>query len=289
MIEQYILFENLQKDKKILNDRHIPEDNDGFLKLRDMLKNNLGYIGQFTKWMFEQHTSFEKLEEIFKELQTSNIDKNIEEFEKAEDLYDYIQSFRIKQKTQQVIKYLPSRTRQLVNDELKELISLNIEYAPLIKDWYSKKGGRYKEIDSLIKDTKEFIKNIKGGFSAESIRKKVDEVNSKYSFKNSEGELVPAAEIEEDTPELMMVRINNYDASKALGSKHWCITTSDSYFRQYVNEFTNQYFIYDFTKDISDKRHMIGATLSTGDKISNAHWADDSWVKDADKVFDELG
>ena len=84
-----------------------------------------------------------------------------------------------------------------------------------------------------------------------------------------------------------MIRVNDYKASCKIGSKHWCISTSQSMWDSYVNDFTNQYFVYDFTKDISDIRHMIGTTVSPGGKITSGHWADDSTIRDL-SVLDDL-
>jgi hypothetical protein len=278
MILNYKLFEDVNRSKKILKDLGIPEDIENkdyqaYKKLRELLKNNNGYVGAFTKWMFKDREKFEQIEEVYKMLTEIQIDRHIDSFEKLEDLYDYLQNFEINQKTNQVIKALPSRTRQLVNNELKNLISLNTEYSKSVKDFYSKKGGRYKDIQSLINDTKDYINNLKGDFNLESIKKKLEGLN-----------VIITAESEE----LLLIQVLDYDASCKIGSKSWCIVTSESYWRNYVNEFTNQYFVYDFTKDISDKRHMIGFTVSPGDKISNAHWADDSSVRNPDQVIDEL-
>lgn len=272
MIEKYKLFENLQKAKKIISDLNISEDNEKFQKLKDLLKSNLGYMGTFTKWLFIDREPWEKVEDLYKELKNVNLDRPVDSFEKLEDLYDYIADFKINKKTNQVIKSLPSRTRKLVDDKLKELIRLNTDYAESIKDFYSKKGGRYKDIESLYSDTKDLINNLKGDFNLESMKEKIKDLD---------------VEIIHESPEVLMVKVNDYDASCKIGSKHWCISTSESYFKSYVNEFTNQYFIYDFTKDISDKRHMIGATISPSGEISSAHWADDSPVNDY-SIFDEL-
>jgi hypothetical protein len=149
---------------------------------------------------------------------------------------------------------------------------LNTEYSGRIKDLYSKKGGRYKEIGSLIKDTKDYIKNMKGGFNLSVIKKKLEGKN---------------VDIMVESEDLLMVRVNDYATSCEIGSKSWCIVTSKSYWDSYVNVFTSQFFIYDFTKDISDKRHMIGATISPSGEIKNAHWADDAAVQDK-TYFDSL-
>ena len=90
-----------------------------------------------------------------------------------------------------------------------------------------------------------------------------------------------------ETPDLLMVRVNNFKSSHIIGSSHWCISQSSSYWSSYVNEFTQQYFIYDFTKDISDIKHMIGATISPSGKITHAHFANDRAVGDL-SYFDNL-
>lgn len=277
MIEQYNIFENLQKAKKYLRDNNIPESDTRFKQLREIFKDNLGYIGPFTVWMYKDRENLDKIEDVYKKLKSvQNLDRQIDSFEKMEDLYDYLQDFEINRKVNQVIKSLPSRTRELVNDELRNLIKLNAEEKTInaLKDFYSKKGGRYKDIESLIKDTKDYINNLKGDFNSESIKKKIKENNLDV-------------DIVIDTPELLMIRVNDYGASCKIGSKHWCISTSESMWNHYKTDFTQQYFVYDFTKDISDKRHMIGTTISPGGKISSAHWADDTYISDL-SVLDEL-
>lgn len=269
----YKIFEDVNKSKKILKDLNIPEDNADYKKLRELLKRHNGYVGKFTKWLFKDREKFEQIEEVFKMLSEVQIDKHIDSFEKLEDLYDYLQSFEINQKTNQVLKALPSRTRSLANDELKNLISLNTEYSKSIKDFYSKKGGKYTDITSLLKDTTDYINNLKGDFNLETIKKRLEGLNIK---------------IVDESEELLLIQVIDFDASSKIGSKHWCIVTSENMWRSYVNEFTNQYFVYDFTKDISDKAHMIGFTVSPGDKISNAHWADDSSVKNPEEIIDNL-
>jgi len=297
MIE-YKLFENLQKARKLLADNRIPEDNPNFIKLRELLSANPGYLGQFTKWLFGinepekeiygddngekvklpprrtriEPTPFNQLEDIYKELKNIRIDRPIESFEKAEDLYDYIQSFEINRKTNQVINAIPSRTREYADDSLRNLISLNIDVAPSIKDFYSKKGGRFKNSKDLYNDTKGLIQNLKGDFNAQTIKDKVKGLN---------------AEVVYESPEVVVVAVYDFKASCALGSKSWCIATSQSYWNSYVNEFTTQYFIYDFTKPVSDKRHLIGVTVSPNNTYHAAHFADDSRVTDY-SIFDEL-
>jgi len=273
IVKDYKLFENLQKSKKILKDLNIPETNETYLKLREMLKNNNGYLGKFTKWLFIDHESFEQLEEMYKDLLKFQLDKPIDSFDKLENLYDYIQSKTIGSKTNQVINALPSRTRQLVNKELTDLISLNVDSADLIRDFYSKKGGRFKTINDLLKETKTLIENSKGDYNLDSIKKSLDGLNVNIVY---------------ETPELLIVTVGDYESSCKIGSRHWCIATSKNMWDNYVDGTTKQYFIWDFTKSISDKKHMIGATIGLNNKVKTAHWADDTRVDNPDQIFDEL-
>ena len=113
----------------------------------------------------------------------------------------------------------------------------------------------------------------KGGLKVKPIR---SESNDNYDV-----------EIIIETPDLMMVKVNNFKSSHIIGAPAWCISQSSSYWNSYVNEFTQQYFLYDFTKDISDIKHMIGATIAPSGKISYAHFANDRAVGDM-TYFDNL-
>lgn len=272
----YKLFENKQKALSILRKHHIKEDDERYLKLKELLKDKPGYLGKFTEWFFVERIDLERLEEILNILSEIKIDKPVDSFEKFEDLFDYIQDYEINTKINQVLKALPSRTRELVNDELRNLIKLNTQYSKNIIDFYSKKGGKYNTISDLISDTKSLISNLSGDFNLQEILKKIK------PYIDS-GDVV----IKARTPEILIIQVNTYKASCAIGSRHWCISTSESMWGSYVNPFTNQYFIYDFTKSISDKRHLIGVTVSPKGKFTSAHWADDTAISDM-TYFDDL-
>lgn len=278
------LFENKQKALSILRKFHIPEDDKRYQSLKELLKDNPGYLGKFTEWYFVERISIDRLKELLDLLNKVRIDKSIDEFKTYENAFDYVQNFEINTKVNQVLKALPSGTRQLVNDELKQLILLNTQYSKNIIDFYSKKGGRYKDIRSLISDTKSLIKNLSGDFNLGAMLRKIEDAGL---FEKNPKTKLPSVEIKLKTPELLIIQVNDYKASCVIGSKHWCISTSESMWGSYVNSFTNQYFIYDFTKDVSDKRHLIGVTVSPDGSFSAAHWADDTGVQDKN-YFNEL-
>ena len=288
MINQYQIFENLQNAKKYLVNNNIPETDEKFVKLKELLKGNLGYIGTFTKWMYNDRESFGKIEDTFKLLKkTNNFSKNIDDFKKLEDLYDYLQNFEINRIVDRTINGLPSWTKKYANDELRSLIGMNIEWAEFVRRFYTEKGGRYNEHSEywtkpvkfktyggwLVNETKIYIKNLKGEWNLPTILKKISNANPTLE----EG---VDYDIVFKKPTMLMLRIYNFKTSKKIGSPPWCIVSSESMFLSYVTNMTNQYFLWDFTKEISDKRHMIGTTVEASGKITSGHWANDDTIND---------
>ena len=261
-IQRYKIFENVRQAKKFLDDNDIDPDNKEYIQLKNILKSNLGYLGKFTEWLFQDNT-IAFLEDIYKMIKNISLDKDINSFKTAEDLYDYLTEKKFNTKVNQTINSLPSRSRNIVNQELKDLIKNNIDSVNSIKDFYSKKGGRYKNITDLIKDTKSLILNLQGEWNPESI----DYKKSELVYKDSN---------------TLILHIDSYDRSCDLGSKHWCISTSEDMFGFYTIGFKKQYFIYDFTKDISNKKSMIGTTIDLSGKPTDIHYKDDTPGKKED-------
>ena len=274
IIRDYKLFENLQKARKVLSELNLDENNPKYLELRNLLKKNPGYLGQFTKWYLKDNEKFDEIISTLNTVKRIGLDKPIDEFEKLEDLYDYLINYEIERKVNQLINQIPSKARKnaINNQPLKELLSLNIEYYTIIKKWYRDEAGKYKTEESLYNDTKDFIENLKGDFNLDS------------KLKLLEGKNV---DIVVARPDLLMVKVNDFETSCEIGNKYWCISRDRSFWNRYVNEVTTQYFIWDFTKNISDKKHMIGVTIGLNGKIESAQWSNNTSVSDL-SYFDDL-
>jgi len=274
MIEKYYLFENLQQARKILRDLNIEENTKKFQDLRNLVGHNLGNLGIFTKWLFEDRESFDTFKEVYDYMKTiPNLDKKPDEFEKMEDFLNYLQNFESNRIAHQIIKVLPISNQRSVTSELKELIRTNLDVKEGIISFFRNKGSRsiYSDSAKLYEATKKKIKELKE-FNPEKVREKAKKVGVKLIV---------------DTDDIIMADITTYEQSKQLGTEDWCISTIPSMFTQYVNSFTKQYFIWDFTKDVDDNKRMIGATISPKNIITSAHWADDKPVQDL-TYFDNL-
>jgi hypothetical protein len=82
------------------------------------------------------------------------------------------------------------------------------------------------------------------------------------------------------------LKINNYEASKALGSGSWCISRHESHFDSYAGKADKlQFFVFDYTKESNDKMSMIGITLNKDGTHSAAHIKNDDPLYAKDNKF----
>lgn len=313
VIANFRLYENKQKAEQILKQHHIQPDNEAYVKLKDLIygktdksiKAAPNYLGQFTKWLIKDRTNMETLTEILKLLNKENVklDRPIDTFETAEDLFDYIQDYEINQNVNKVINDLPPTLKKMVDEKFKNLIKLNVEFTDDIIKFF-KKSKKYDPTgkdklgyNALYNDTAAFINNLKGDYNLDGMKanfKKLG-VNVIKGEHPTEAELKKGSNIKIviESPTILIVEVFDYKASCAIGSKSWCISTSENQWNSYVNNITVQYFLFDFTKSRSDKKHAIGITVSPdmGNSASNygsKHWSDDKTDGLTDQYIDTL-
>lgn len=82
---------------------------------------------------------------------------------------------------------------------------------------------------------------------------------------------------------LVVLKIDNFDDSKLLGTSNWCISRSLNYFDNYVTN-NHQYFIYDFSKKDTDVMSLIGITLYSNGLINAAHNKIDDNIKSSSDI-----
>lgn len=289
IVTNFKLYENKQKAESILRKQNIPTDDPDYKKIKQLLNGHGNYLGAFTKWFFVDKTNYETLEELYKFLTTQNmkLDRPIDTFDTAEEAYDYLQRLEGEQLTNKIINELTPKLKKLVGRDFINLISASTQYADELKDFY-KKCKAYEPdsndrlgIDALYTDTKEFVENLQGDFNAESIINKI----------NSEKLNI---DVVLDANTLLILNVKDYQSMKILGSKKWCIVKSENHWDNYVNGFTVQYMIFDFTKNRIDREHAIGVTVSPnfGDNPNNytaIHWANDDADGLSKEYINDLG
>ena len=103
--------ENLQKALRILRGNKVSEENKNFLKLREILRNNTGYLGKFTEWLIIQKKSIESLEDLYKKIKEAKVKKSIDDFKTPEEVIDYLIRENSAIAVNQIINSIPSKTR----------------------------------------------------------------------------------------------------------------------------------------------------------------------------------
>lgn len=308
----YRLNEDIKAAKKILQRMHINPDNKDFKEIVDMLQRHPNYVAKFTEWFFVMRDSMEEIRIVYELLNTSSVKVNIYEklpkqkgeqplaipreeerfrgreferdmpkksvtpykFEHAEQLYDFLVNATLDKKVNQIIKRLPSRTREAVKDYkplielLRSTITDNPNLSPYIGSFFATSGGRdmYKNDPGLlVNDTEGYIEGITGDWN---LAAKLDDMDT---WKKDDDYVLIVV-----SPSMLVLECKTYEFSKAFGSKNWCISTQQSYFNSYADVFSRQYFILDFTKKPSDNRSLIGATISANGDIREAEYKNNS-------------
>lgn len=253
------------------------------LELREVLKNKLGYFPTFAKWLFNDKTDINGLKDIIVLLNEIKIHKPITSFKSSEDLYDFLTETRNKRKLNQIIKSIPSHSRSHISKRIKDVIYSNIDKEEILKDYFSKKGGRSKTEDDLYQRTLEVI-NDGGSNDYNEILNKINRIIKPSLYTRIGNFFGRLLEIPNSPNQLeivykdgvnIIVKIDSYEISQKLGSKHWCISSSEYHWENYTKNDRTQYFIWQTDK--SGKESMIGVTVTKYlGIIRTAHYKDDS-------------
>lgn len=278
-----LLNENMNKARSVLRQVGADETDPNFLKLRELLKNNLGYTGKFTEWMFLQKVDFNRLENLYNRIKSEKLSKPIDQFNTPEEVIDHLIRNNSDVVINQILNSIPARTREIIkkNREYKDLenfLRQNSNKKDILIDFFSKKGGRYGDYDksSLIEELIDDLEKIVNSKSINDI--------SNLSKSSKDVKLV----FEDD--KMLMVAVN-YDGIKEIGSNYWCIVEDEDTFNEYVLESEPRIQLVVFLKEkipFIDERSVLGITwsLRDGGEVA-AHWEDDS-SHSLNKKFTEL-
>lgn len=134
-----------------------------------------------------------------------------------------------------------------------------------LQETLGKKMASFKTSDDFNKALRQ-VYAIHSGFNNDVISEKAASVN---------------AEIIQNDFDRVIIKIENFEQSTTLGSASWCIVRDNVHFNSYKED-CHQYFVYDFTKDATDVRSLVGVTLRQDGRHSAAHFKNDSQFHDDD-------
>lgn len=289
--KHFMIFDDLSILEKKDNEYHILDNEPGNHSLKDrypeIINSFIEYtnrkhplIGKYIKQKFsEERSSLSSLVDLNeyildKKSLLKHYSVDIHDFfdKKSEVLYDKIQEVEELHKIDSFYnRQFSGKYKSLKSDNLKNTIRdwFNAGLTEdVFKEYISRKIAYYLNKNS----PEELIENINqtmtkySDWSAEAIKLKLGEVN------------IPQSNILAENRNIV-VKIDNYDQCKALGSSSWCIQRSSGMYNNYKNE-NNEFFIYyDFTKKAEDPNSQIGFHLIKEDKefvIKSSHLKNDN-------------
>lgn len=183
-----------------------------------------------------------------------------------ENIYDYICEHKKKYKIEQMCKHVFSnKYKHLINEDTFEMIGELFDKgvnASKLQDFVGSKLAMFKD----DKEINKYIANILdqlSSFNIESLTQKLD--------------LLGIKPIIEDNNRII-IEIETFNQSKALGSQSWCISREEYYFDDYKSGNSKQYFLFDFNKDELDLNSMIGFTLYDNGEFRSQHLKNDDYL-----------
>ena len=291
-----------------------------FLKLRELLKDNIGYLYNFTYMYYVEMVPLEEIESMYsklleykdllnklpKKFDANFIDTNITN--NNEILIDGLDSLEDHRKVKKVLDKLPSNLKQDYNkssDGIKESFA---EIARAFNDLGKKDDGSIDEVkrETLWKSFFGEMKEVDGKKRYVGQLKRYNTITefiraAQNYLKSSQNSDVLAfyqkindcnskfgqagADIEFDENGILIIEVKSFPANQMLnGHTRHCIKDSNSQWENYVASHNNkQYYIYNFNIPQYDSSSVIGITIEPGQKIRAAHDKNDSGVSSSIK------
>jgi len=131
---------------------------------------------------------------------------------------------------------------------------------------------------AACKNKEDFLKHV------ESVHDKI----FKFSKEKLLADLSKSKDVQviSEKDDIVVLKINNFEDSKILGTSNWCISRESYYFEDYSKN-NNQYFIYDFNNETPENLSLIGITLFKNGNLKAAHDKNDYSLKH-DSIIDDL-
>ena len=286
------------------------------VKIKKMLQKHMGYFPKMAEWVFTDKSTITELRNIMDLLGNVKISKPITSFNSSEELYDHLTEVQNKRKLNQIVKSIPSKSRKNVSKRIKDLIYNNLDKEEMFKDFFSKKGGSCKTEDDIYQMISEIINLVDGDQSYTSVLNKIDKRIKSLSLSigkkithyirvffappiTSWSDFISFrfiknigyekdGEIVYKDGKTIIVEVNKFSLSAAIGSSHWCISTRPTYWNSYAGNKKlprSQYFIYQTEYKPHDKRSLLGFTINIDGTIYAAHYKNDDPIANMDRDF----
>lgn len=256
-------------------------------KIKELTKKTPHYTKWFVETYNKNRVPYILIESIYNKMRTYKEllrDNNINILEKSSDerninQYKYNSFEQLDDKLTEIIinnekrkyalSFLSKKYKHLIDDNTLELFyeikKMNFEHYAVNESL--NKIAAYKNPEDLNIALQKFIeKNTKSNIL--NIKNEILKYNTKVF-------------VEDHSNNIIIAEINDYTASRNLGSSSWCISYNKSYFDNYLKGklFRNrQFFMWDFNQKSINKEHMLGFTVDFMGNVTAAHYKNDNSI-----------
>ncbi len=238
---------SLQKAKSVISEKM-----NNFTQLKDLFKNNTGYIGKFTEFLFNSNISIVDIKQTYNEileLKDSNKQVDVYKYDTYESLIDDIIKSKNNILIRRLINQFPSKQKVLIEDLIKTpknyLTTLKVSKMEDISVFISK-ISRYDNKSDLISALELFSKDIDN--SKETILSKLE---------NSQSEIIV------NNNDIIIVEIKSFqDLVSVASDTSWCILREGT-FKDYTSNGQRQFILFDYNNEY-DTEFKIGFTINRG-------------------------
>tara|TARA_R110000772_G_scaffold2410_4_gene8582 strand:+ start:56124 stop:58595 length:2472 start_codon:yes stop_codon:yes gene_type:complete len=269
-----ILNENIQKARKILKSVKRTEKATRFVRIKELTKDNPGFLGLFTYLHFKKNIAFLVLKSLLDTLISNkrllkDLPKQVVNYDNIEELEDDINILREfaiynKEFVSRLNSKLKLKARE--DEELKTVFTyLDLDGKKNLFTNFISKQSRYDDYKNFRIDLINFLNdNTK---DKEELIEKVNDTKGAYIIYNQDNVIISEV-------------FTKY-ASTKLGSKSWCISGNGaSYWEQYAGLKTGnkQYFLWNFNVASSNIDSKVGITIKKNGDSYTAHLKNDAFV-----------
>ena len=239
-----------------------------FEQLKDLFKNNTGYIGKFTEYLFNSNMTIEDIKQTYNdilELKETNKPINVYKYDTYESLIDMIIKTKNDILVKRLINQFPSKQKGLIEDLIKTpknyLTTLKVSKMEDILVFISK-ISRYDNKTDLMDALELFSRDVDN--SKETIL---------FKLEKSQSEIV----INEDN--IIIVEIKSFqDLVDVASDTSWCILR-ESTFKDYTSNGQRQFILFDYNIEY-DTQFKIGFTINNRGGYRTAHDILDGYVSE---------
>lgn len=277
-----------------------------FIKIRDMLRDNPGYVYTFVKFNVEDGVPFEELLSTYNDIKEyravlHNLPMTVDKYSNIvpdksdsrngfERLGDDIEKLKRQRVVKKFVDNLYGDTKReylAASETIKEKLegiamafdefgketdgSKNDKVNKELQDLFFTKVKRYKNLNEVIQAAVAYIKSA-GNANMSKFFQAIQKANLKYGEMNG-------AEIVYNQNDILILEVRSFHANKELNANtSHCIASSSHQWESYVgadSNYNKQYYIYNFKLASNADESVIGITIEPRGVIKACHTKSD--------------